>query len=575
MTFAAPLYLIALLPWAGVVLYLLWGRRRRTSVPFLELWRVEVEGRPVRRRASPPPVALAFAILAMLLAILAAGRPRVYLPGPGTGPDFTIVLDRGFTMSARGEGDLRFREAAAEAQGAILATFGPVHPFAVAVVPAAPPAEHPRRTDASDWTAYQTLAPTAADTRHELRAVVRARLAETEQPVIVLTDQTLGIDDRLIQIPPASPVRNAGIVHVAARERPSAQVMIRVRNTGLPPGPATVRVTSDDRSAEQTITLPPAGEVDAFIGLPRLGPTVRAELLVSDDQPADNVAWLARQAGWPRVEARVPLPPAVRRMLEIYRASRPPGEASPRVMIVDDPRQVPAGEPALVLNREAPAAPATRPAEAVRVRAHPVTESIDWPKLMAAVPLGAPSPPPEGWEPVVGEAGAAWVAVREAPARQVWVGFPQTGPWTGREEFVYFWANLLNWLGDGGETYASTPVGPVEGQWTPAEGPATASGRSPAMWPGLYRDSQGVLRAFNAPDVPAEPPQVKPWRERLAAYRSTARRGVGLAPGLLCAATACVLVAALTWKREERRALARAGRSGPVASPLRRGPAQP
>ena len=38
MTWAAPLWLLGLLPWSAVVLYLLWGRRRRTDVPFLDLW---------------------------------------------------------------------------------------------------------------------------------------------------------------------------------------------------------------------------------------------------------------------------------------------------------------------------------------------------------------------------------------------------------------------------------------------------------------------------------------------------------------------------------------------------------
>src|SRR3954466_6377088 len=99
MSFAAPIWLLALVPWAGVVLYLLWGRRRRVDVPFLELWPAQGEGVKVRRRAAPPPIALALAILATLLALLASARPALRSRGETV---VTIVVDRGYTMSARG-----------------------------------------------------------------------------------------------------------------------------------------------------------------------------------------------------------------------------------------------------------------------------------------------------------------------------------------------------------------------------------------------------------------------------------------------------------------------------------------
>src|SRR4051794_1780929 len=97
MSFAAPIWLLALVPWAGVVLYLLWGRRRRVDVPFLELWPAHGDGIRVRRRAAPPPIALALAILATLLALLAAARPAVKLPGRGE--PIVVVIDRGWTMA--------------------------------------------------------------------------------------------------------------------------------------------------------------------------------------------------------------------------------------------------------------------------------------------------------------------------------------------------------------------------------------------------------------------------------------------------------------------------------------------
>ncbi|MFL5409388.1 MAG: hypothetical protein ACJ79O_26500, partial [Myxococcales bacterium] len=80
MSFMHPIWLIALLPWAAVTIYLLWGRRKRVNVPFLDLWQIPVQGQRPRRKIAAPPVALAAAILAMLLSVLAAGGPRVFAP---------------------------------------------------------------------------------------------------------------------------------------------------------------------------------------------------------------------------------------------------------------------------------------------------------------------------------------------------------------------------------------------------------------------------------------------------------------------------------------------------------------
>src|SRR5829696_2125984 len=98
MTFAAPLWLLGLLPLGGVIVYLLWGRRRQEAVPFLDLWLGPVKGPRPKRRIAAPPLALALAILAMLLAILGAARPA--LRDPTASAPISIIVDNGVTMSA-------------------------------------------------------------------------------------------------------------------------------------------------------------------------------------------------------------------------------------------------------------------------------------------------------------------------------------------------------------------------------------------------------------------------------------------------------------------------------------------
>src|SRR5918992_2457512 len=111
MSFAYPIWLVGLLPWAAVTLYLLGGRRKRINAPFLDLWQIPVQGRRPRRRLAAPPVALAMAILAMLLGILAAGDPGVAVATAAAAPGTTVIVDRGITMSARGSARPRYVEA--------------------------------------------------------------------------------------------------------------------------------------------------------------------------------------------------------------------------------------------------------------------------------------------------------------------------------------------------------------------------------------------------------------------------------------------------------------------------------
>src|SRR5258706_8314981 len=130
----SPIWLLGLALWLGAVLWLLRGSRRGESVPFLALWQGPIAGTPHERRLSVPPMSIALALLACLLGILAAARPSV-LRGFGAGGErITIVVDRGLTMSGRGQSGLRFRQMAAQAQAALRETFSNA-PLKLIVVP--------------------------------------------------------------------------------------------------------------------------------------------------------------------------------------------------------------------------------------------------------------------------------------------------------------------------------------------------------------------------------------------------------------------------------------------------------
>jgi hypothetical protein len=257
-------------------------------------------------------------------------------------------------------------------------------------------------------------------------------------------------------------------------------------------------------------------------------------------------------------------------MIEQYGLARPPGLGSQRVVVVGSLDGAPRAEPAVIADAASSAGGATvptQPSDSVQVQAHPVTAGIDWGKELAHVPAGAAPQPPRGWQRLVWSGERTWVAARNEPARQVWVGFPQAGPWARQEAFVYFWANVLDWVGRGGESFAARRVGPVEGQWAWAGPAPDARASGPDRWPGLYRRSDGRLQAFNAPAVPLDtvPPSAD-WPARLRRHASNLRPGLDLSPLVLLVALACVVVSAATWKRR------RAAPSPQPANAVRRQP---
>ena len=48
------------------------------------------------------------------------------------------------------------------------------------------------------------------------------------------------------------------------------------------------------------------------------------------------------------------------------------------------------------------------------------------------------------------------LAVCQQPVRRVWIGF-QSDVFPHYPDFVIFWSNVFDWLGDGGQDYESAP----------------------------------------------------------------------------------------------------------------------
>lgn len=536
MAIGSPIWLIALVPWSALAIWLFQGRRPRALVPYLALWQSREPMPRPKKKLQVLPLAVLMALLAALCSIFAAARPSVASGHAVDGFGVTLIVDRGLTMSARSSGELRYAKAA----GALVDAIPPGLRSAPIELVTVPGDEPVRTTFAECTSVLGKTSPSARDTSLLLPQIVSARLAAQGGPVIVISDKTLAPREHLIQVPPEGGIRDAGIALVAARQSPAPQVMVRVRNQSSL-SRAELVVSSDAGSERQTIELPEPGRTrDYFFNPSGLGAVIEAQLEVSDDLSANNRAWLAREGNSPRIEPLTMLDPALRRLVDAYQRSRPASDESSRLVIVADAAQLPTGAPA-ILAPPAQGSPLSGPKQVV---AHAITEHVAWEELPASV--GVAAEPPAGWTALVSMGGHPILAVRPGVPRQVWVGF-DARDWSRTPDFVVFWTNVFDWAGGGGARYVAHPLS----DWTPQWKPTEPANTDPGMWPGLYRRSDGALRAFNAPDIALLSPAPTDWRAQLASLHASVGR-LDLSGPLLVVVAGCLVIAAATWKSHRR-----------------------
>jgi len=502
MTFASPLSLALLAPWAALALWLLWARHRATSVPFIDLWRGAVKLPRASRQFSPPPTSLIAMLSAVFLAILAAAGPSIRRANAP--PPVTLVLDRGITMSAAG----RISE--------VLALVKDLNPARRITIPDDPTGD---------------AQPTCVDTAVALQETVANLLSHAAGPIVVLTDQPLRADPRVVAISPTRPVANVAITHFSIREHPTTQAMITLRNDST--------LTHGNLSVDnihQSIDLPPAGEErNYFIDLPSAPAKAQATLDVADDFDGDNAAYLARQRDLPHIEMRGSLAPEVHRVVEAYQSARSGSNEGATSAVVISQDQLKDDQPGVI----SPLA-ASRINSELIVQIHPITTNLDlphWTNLQS-------TPPPTGdhWSPIITADNKPLLSIREHPARQVWIGF--TSPDLPRTaDFVILWTNALDWVAAGvaDDTFAAAEMGQLSSDWKPLAGRL--------LWPGFFRRSDGPIRAANAPAArfAFSPSNQTPLTALAALISPQQPSGSLLAPYLSVAAIICASFALCLW----------------------------
>jgi hypothetical protein len=343
MFLASPLWLVLLIPWAGLVIWLLQGRLENYRVSFLQLWpRKAPESRPPQRAWDKPPIALVTLLLALLLAILVCAEPMVHT-GPG--------------QSAQSVDDVKIQ-----------------------------------------------------------RLAVRA--SPTTQAMITLANQS-----------------------------DLSRVKLIATADGKPLAP-------DD------IALPHRTESqDYFLDIPTAAAQIQFALQHEDGSAIGQPASATLRGSWPILEPASPLSPAIQRMIQVYARRRPPSEGSSRIEILASSLTPPASQPcALVLSAE-DADASLSAAPVFTVYQSPLTRSVDWQRVLGRAKIASPSR--GNWQPLVVVGKVPILAQSEQPVRRVWVGFDSDN-FPRYADFVVFWTNVFDWLGQGGRTYESQLSAPSQ-----------------------------------------------------------------------------------------------------------------
>jgi hypothetical protein len=532
MIFASPLSLLALAPWAGLVLWLLAGRPEKSPVPFLHLWPSDNPQLPKPKRAwQKPPLWLAIILAAMLLAIFAAAGPRLLHQKTST---ITVIVDRGFASP--------FAQSAKNIDAALRQNL-PNANVNLKIIPATD------ATTGQDWLSQiSSLQPTAADDSDDLTRACRTALRESNAPVILLSDQTIGLTDpRLIRFTSTTPITNVGIDVLAARATPHAQAMIQLFNQSNQTS-AKLIIRADGKIVHSSqVNLPPPGKKqNYFVDLPNAPRVIDAEIQCDDSIKINHRAWLVRQRAWPIIEPAGNLPPELMRMIAVYARHRIPTESSQHIAVTTDPDSISNNIPIAILANDTTKLSTVQP---LIIRNDlPDLASIDWPNIL---PGSTISPAPgNNWRPIVSANGSVILAIRDTPTRQVWIGF-EAKDFARRPDFVIFWTAIFDWLGDAAfPDYIAQKISPLATNWRFQE-PANLA-LSPAdngLIPGLYKSTTGALAAVNAstPQIPPSPQHDASAKLKTLIEQPTHTTSIA-GPTLLLSITAMAFSVAI-WKR--------------------------
>jgi len=579
----AALGLLAVLP-VIVLLYMLRARRQEVPISSVLLWqrarRDLLMQRPVRRLERS--LLLLLQLLAAGLVVLALARPQAVLPA-AAGPATVLVLDTSASMQATDVPPSRFDAARAEAMAEIARSSGPVM-----VIEAGP---QPRAVTgfvdaAAARAALARLSPTDAPPR--LDAAIALALAQRADArgvrIVLFTDHSdvpaPGVAYRLI----GRGGRNVAVTSVRTeRIAGGAGAVVQVRNTGTAAERVPLTVSLDDRRLlERLVEIPPASTVSVPVRVAGEG-ILKAQISPADFLAVDDTGYAVVGAPSVRVLVVGERDRALEEALQAAGATTTVAAApdvqalaASDVVVLNGtpPVDLPPGN-YLLLGTTAPNLPLAtggiaRAPQVLRwSHSHPVMRYVDLHDLLIARALVLR---PRGGEVLAeGEVPLIW-AYSGGGIRAVVVGFGvQESDLPLQVAFPILISNAVSWLSGTGLALEAgqalvVPAGPFpDAVLTTPDGSRSVLHARDGQFvvpvlarAGIYTvQFGGRTRRVAVNPVASESvlaPPSPPAPQASSAPRDGARRPVALAPAILLAATAVLLVEWVLWLRSLPRA---------------------
>jgi hypothetical protein len=243
------------------------------------------------------------------------------------------------------------------------------------------------------------------------------------------------------------------IDRLAVRIGATTQAMVSVVNRGLS-GRAKLTIRVDGSEFESTdVALPSnGGGRNYFFDLPVSPSGVEARIEADEEGTSASASVECR--GWAAISAVGALPADVKRMIEVYSRERPAAAGAGTVTVEEAAEPIVTDGPAAIIAGESSMTSRVSESASLEVEDHALTRNVDWQSVLRGAELAGELP--AGWRAVVSVDGAAAVAVRDEPVREVWVGFSSEG-FDRRADLVVFWTSVFDWLGGGSDFFSSGP----------------------------------------------------------------------------------------------------------------------
>lgn len=548
MYWSSPSWLVGLVPWGGLVLWVLLRSPRPVTIPSIVFWRVQGGSQQARRQLHIPPIAVTAILSSIALLIIAAADP--HLSTRSSPQPVTLIVDRGITLSASQDGMVRYQQLAHR-----LSDRKDITVEKLLFIPSLPAS----RQGGSDWLAQvQAAPPTAINTTDLIRHAVFRELSQSDREVVVLTDHHVEPDNPRVQVmAPRVLLRNIGISYLGVRVRPDGkgELLIRVYNNSAL-HEATLTITAD-QSTRHNLSLPPLGrEKDYVFSLQIGGDVITASVSPGGDIAADDTAWLLRSPAALNTEIVGAIPADLARFIEIYTAHRTHRSTAAKVLIGPQGSSFsPMSSSIQFAMHYQPADTSAVDAKTIAIESHPVTRHLDVGRFISDLRM-TDSPPPSGYKTLATVGGRVILAVSESAPLKIWVGF-QSGSFSKDPSFVMFWADVLDWLSGQGEDYSYQSVRQLGRGWQRIE-PDHPVAEEPGLLAGIWRNTEGHLIALNAAVAPltVEPlatdtslSMTGSLSDAGAAATVKYRPGTSVSRWILVAGALCLVLATATWPR--------------------------